>query len=156
MSRENVELVRKWVEPWGRGDTESAAEMFHLDCGVLLPRHLLEGGSSRGPGGVRRAFADLAESWERVEWHIEEFRDFGDRVVALGHTLNVPPTGPPIEYASAYLFELRDGKIFYLRPFQSHQEALEAAGSSSRRSDEHTNGDTIVFQPGPERSRVVS
>jgi ketosteroid isomerase-like protein len=130
MSRENVQVVRKWVASWVEGDTRSAAEMFHQDCEILLPRNLLEGGSYRGPEGVRRAFADLAESWDRVEWRIEQFRDFGDRVVALGHTLNVPPTGPPIEYTSAYLFKVRDGKISYLRPFQSHEEALEAAGLS--------------------------
>jgi len=132
MSQENVDLVRKWVDSWVRGDTESAAEMFHQDCEVLLPRNLLEGGSYRGPEGVRRVFADLAETWERVEWRIEEFRDFGDRVVALGHTLNVPPTGPPIEFTSAYLFEVRDGKISYLRPFQSHEEALEVASLASK------------------------
>ena len=101
--------------------------MFHRDCEVLLPRNLLEGGSYRGPEGVRRAFADLAETWERIEWRIEEFRDFGDQVVALGRTVNVPRTGPPIEYTSAYLFEVRDGMISYLRPFQSHEEALEVA-----------------------------
>jgi ketosteroid isomerase-like protein len=132
MSQENVELVRTWVDSWVRGDTESAVAMFHQDCEVLLPRNVLEGGSYRGPEGARRAFADLAETWQTVEWRIDEFRDFGDRVVALGRTLNVPLAGPPIEYTSAYLFELRDGRISYLRPFQSHEEALEAASLSER------------------------
>ena len=60
----NVDLVRKWVDSWVRGDTESAAEMFHQDCEVLLPRNLLEGGSYRGPEGVRRVFdAPRPDRW---------------------------------------------------------------------------------------------
>jgi hypothetical protein len=35
---------------------------------------------------------------------------------------------PAIEYQSAYLAKLRDGKIAYWRPYQSHAEALEAVG----------------------------
>src|SRR5438046_1283656 len=108
MSKENVALVRTWVDAWVRGDAESAVEMFHDDCEVLLPRNVLEGGSYRGQEGVRRAFADLADTWQTVEWRMDEFRDFVDRVLALGRTYNVPLAGPPIEYASAYLFEVRD------------------------------------------------
>jgi hypothetical protein len=51
--------------------------------------------------------------------------------VVMGRAINVgKDDGPPVEYQSAYLAKLRDGKIAYWRPYQSHDEALEAAGLS--------------------------
>ena len=37
---------------------------------------------------------------------------------------------PTVEYESAYILQVRDGKIVYFRPYESHREALEAAGLS--------------------------
>jgi hypothetical protein len=55
--------------------------------------------------------------------------EIDDRVVVLGRSTNVGRgETPTVEYESAYLSELRDGKIVYLRPYESHREALEAAG----------------------------
>jgi hypothetical protein len=51
--------------------------------------------------------------------------------VILGRTVNVgKANAPAIEYQSGYLAKLRDGKIAHSRPYQSHAEALEAAGLS--------------------------
>ena len=52
-------------------------------------------------------------------------------LVVLGRAINVGKgDAPAVEYESSYLAKLRDGKIAYWRPYQSHDEALEAAGLS--------------------------
>ena len=112
-------------------DEEGFVECFDPNCEFLLPRNLLEGGSYKGDEGIRRALADVYASWESVRFEIEDIRTIGSRVVVMSRTTNVARDGgPPITYPTAYLYEMRGGRILYFRPYQSRAEALEAAGLS--------------------------
>ena len=129
MARENVEAVQRLIEAWKTRDIEAIVACHHPDAEFLLPRNVLEGGSYRGHAGIRRAWADVFDTWQDVRIEIQEIRAAADCVVALGRTVNVGKgDAPTVEYESAYLFRIRDGKVAYSRPYQSHQEALEAAG----------------------------
>jgi len=128
MSRENVELARRWIEAWNSRDGGGLAELTHADGEILLPRNLLEGGSYRGPAGASRALADALETWEEAHVAIKDLRDAGDQVVVLARTTNTPPGGPRTEYEAAYVCRVEDGKLADFRPFMSHADALEAAG----------------------------
>ncbi len=69
--------------------------------------------------------------WAAFRFEIQDIRQVDDRVVVLGRAINVGKgDAPAVEYQSAYLAKLRDGKIVYWRPYQSHDEALEAVGLS--------------------------
>jgi ketosteroid isomerase-like protein len=138
MSQENVELVRAAVRAFGARDPERWVNCFHPNVEFLLPRNVLEGGSYRGHEGVRRALADAYETWEDIRFEIQEVRALNDGAVILGRTVNVGKgDAPAVEYQSAYLAKLRDGKIAYWRPYQSHAAALEAVGLSEQ--DAHAN-----------------
>jgi uncharacterized protein (TIGR02246 family) len=129
MSQEHVEIVRRFFEAWNRGDIAGFIRLTHPDGEFLLPRNLVEGGSYRGLDGLRRAYADLGESWDSVHIDIEEVREFDDHVVVLARNLNVGKHGGPrVEQESAFVLTIRNGKIAYERPYQSHHEALEAVG----------------------------
>jgi ketosteroid isomerase-like protein len=129
MSRENVEVVHKFIQAWNERDAETLAALTHPEGEIVLPRNLLEGGSYRGIEGARRALADALETWEEVTVGIETIRDRGDQVVVLARTVNVPRReGPRTEYEAGYVMTVRDGKLLQLRPFMSHGEALEAVG----------------------------
>jgi ketosteroid isomerase-like protein len=131
MSRANVEIVLRGMTALLERDVEAWVACCAPDVEVLLPRNLIEGGSYKGHEGVRRAFADAYETWEDLGFDLEGVREIGDRVVVLGRSTNVGRgEAPTIEYESAYLVDLRDGKIVYLRPYESHREALEAAALS--------------------------
>ena len=131
MSQENVEVVRAAFRAFEAKDSEAWVNCFHPNAEFLLPRNVLEGGSYRGHEGVRRALADSYETWEGFRIEIQDMREVDDRVVVLGRTINVGKgDAPTVEYQSAYLAKLRDGKIAYWRPYQSHLEALEAVGLS--------------------------
>ena len=130
MSQENVELARQALRAFLARDVEAWAGCFDESAELLLPRNLLEGGSYKGHEGIRRAFADAFETWEDIRIEVEDARAVDDLVVLLGRTTNVGKGRPAVEYQSAYLFKIRDGKITYFRPYQSHREALEAAGLS--------------------------
>jgi ketosteroid isomerase-like protein len=131
MSQENVEVVQAAFRAFEAKDSEAWVNCFHPNAEFLLPRNVLEGGSYRGHEGVRRALADSYETWAGFRIEIQDMREIDDRVVALGRTINVGKgDAPTVEYQSAYIAKLRDGKIAYLRPYQSHVEALEAVGPS--------------------------
>ena len=133
MSQENVELVRAAVRAFGARDPEGWVNCFHPNVEFLLPRNVMEGGSYRGHEGVRRALADVFETWAAFRFEIQDIRQVHDRVVVLGRAINVGKgDAPAVEYQSAYLAKLRDGKIAYWRPYQSHAEALEAVGLSEQ------------------------
>jgi ketosteroid isomerase-like protein len=132
MSQENGEqLVRAALRSFVARDPLGWVNCFHPNAEFLLPRNVLEGGSYRGHEGVRRALADVFETWAAFRFEIQDIRQVDDRVVVSGRAINVGKgDAPAVEYQSSYLAKLRDGKIAYWRPYQSHDEALEAAGLS--------------------------
>ena len=129
MSQENVEVVRRATTAFLERDVEAWVECCATDIEMLLPRNLIEGGSYKGHEGIRRALADAFETWEDIRFDLHGIRATDDRVVLLGRATNVGRgEAPTVEYESAYTFQVRDGKIVYFRPYESHLEALEAAG----------------------------
>ena len=130
MSRENVDLVQRFLGAWNARDAEALAADAHPRAEILLPRNLIEGGSYAGPEGARRALADALETWEETQVIVDAIRETEDQVVVLGRTFNTPPGGPRTETVAGYVVRVQDGKVAYLRPFMSHEEALEAAGFS--------------------------
>lgn len=132
MSDENVEeVVRASVAAFQARDVEAWVDCFHPSAELLLPRNVLEGGGYLGHEGVRQALADAYETWEDIRIEIAEVRPAGNLLVALGRATNVGKAGAPaVEFESAYIVKMRDGKIAYFHPYQSHREALEAAGMS--------------------------
>src|SRR5688572_2005633 len=116
MSRENAEIVQAAFRAFEGKDSEAWVNCFHPNAEFLLPRNVLEGGSYRGHEGVRRALADSYEAWEGFHIEIQDMREIDDRVVVLGRTINVGKgEAPTVEYQSAYLAKLLDGRIAYWR-----------------------------------------
>ena len=131
MSKENVEIVRRAGRAFVNRDLEGWVGCFDGNAELLLPRNVLEGGSYQGHEGIRQAFADVYETWEAFDFDVESVQERGDLVLLLGRATNVGKgDAPTVEYESAWFCRLRAGKIVYFRPFQSHAEALEAAGLS--------------------------
>jgi ketosteroid isomerase-like protein len=128
MLQENVELVKRFFEAWNVRDADALAVNTHPQAEILLPRNLIEGGSYIGPEGVRRALADALQTWEETRVIVEVIRDARGQVVVLGRTFNSPTGGPRTETIAGYVIRVQDGKLAYLRPFMSHEDALKAVG----------------------------
>ena len=82
MSEENVELVQSWLRRWNAGE-RSFADQIHPDA-EILDRGLMEGRLLRGREGARRLFREIDERFDEWTLTMEEWRDAGDYVVALG------------------------------------------------------------------------
>jgi ketosteroid isomerase-like protein len=91
MSEKNVELVRRALDALRRGEVEEM--LAHMDPEVELHSAIVggaEGNVYRGHEGCRKWFVDSFESFEEIRNEWNEFRDLGDRVLALGHTSTRP------------------------------------------------------------------
>jgi uncharacterized protein (TIGR02246 family) len=131
MSEENVEIVRTAIRAFTERDADGFADCFASNAELLLPRNRLEGGSYKGRDGIKRAVADAFEMWTDVLVDVQSTRAVGDQVVVLSRVTNIGGEhAPAIEYESGYVAKLSGGKIVYLRPYESHRQALEAAGLS--------------------------
>jgi ketosteroid isomerase-like protein len=128
MSKENVELVKDVLSRWNAGERTFADEI-HPDAEVLS-RGLMEGRLLRGPEGVRRWFREVDEQFDEWSLTVEEWRDPGDYVVALGRIhMHGRGSGIAFDQPAGWLFEIRDGQLFRLDTFLDEPaQALEAAG----------------------------
>ena len=72
MSQENVEMVRRALEEWNRGERSEARvrAFWHSDV-EFLPRRSATEGPYRGIDGVERFVADTEETFEKFEQHYE-------------------------------------------------------------------------------------
>ena len=127
MSAENIELVRRIYDAWER--EESARDFIAEDVEYVNPEYAVEPGTRVG----RASFRVVRETYEDFKVRIDRFVDAGgDDVVVLAHyTASGSGSGVPLEGEHAYLWTVRDGQAVRFRWFQSHREALEAAGLPS-------------------------
>ena len=126
MSQENVEIVRRIYGAWDR--EESAGDFMAPDIEYVNPSYAVEPGTRRG----RKSFSVVRETYEDFEIQGQRFIDAGgDDVVVLAHyTGSGRGSGVPVSGEHGYVWTLREGVAVRFQWFQSHREALEAAGLS--------------------------
>jgi ketosteroid isomerase-like protein len=132
MSQENVEAIRRATDAYNRGDIDGVLE----ECDPEIEWHpsfqMLLGGEAtvyRGHEGVREVLQDTAEAFTELQAEQSEFRDLGDRVIAIGHFRGRgEESRARTETAIAWLVEFNNGKAVRLREYLDPNEALEAAG----------------------------
>jgi ketosteroid isomerase-like protein len=125
MSQENVELVRRIYDAWDR--EESARDFIAEDMEYVNPSYAVEPGTRHG----RSSLAVVRDTYEDFEIKVERIIDAGDETVVLAHfTASGPVSGVPVAGEHGYVWTVRDGLAVRFQWFQSHREALEAAGLS--------------------------
>jgi uncharacterized protein len=125
VSEENVELIRRIYDTWARG--ESARDLIAEDVEYVNPSYAVEPGTRRG----RKSFSVVRDTYEDFDVRVERFVDAGDDVVVLArYTASGRGSGVPLEGEHGYVWTVRDGQAVRFHWFQSHREALEAAGLS--------------------------
>jgi ketosteroid isomerase-like protein len=127
MSQENVEFAQSVFSRWNAAERTFPDEEIHPDA-VLVSRLL--GNPVRGREGVRRYLREIDEHFDEWTMAIEDWRDAGDCVVALGRVrLHGRRSGVAFEQPVGILFEIRGGQLFRFETFLDEPaDALEAAG----------------------------
>ena len=128
VSARNVEIVRRSMEAFARGDIESVLRLCDEDILVMQPLEMPGAAPLlRGHAGVLESIAAWPEQWDDYRVEILRTIDTGDHVVATVHsTGRGKSTGIPVETEATMVFAIRQGKIAEWRVFMREGEALEA------------------------------
>jgi len=127
MSQENVEIVRRLVERWNRGE-RSADDAIHPEIEIVSR---FRPDPYRGRDGLEQWMREIDEQFEEWEIAVDEWRSEGNRVVAIGQLhIRGRIGGIELDPPAAAVVELADNKVFRLQLFGDRAEALEAAGLS--------------------------
>lgn len=116
-------LSRIWSEQ-RRIDPEHLTD----DVEWVNPDDAVEPGSRHGPAGFNEAIGRIFEGWDDSRFEPERVIDGGDDVIALGRLRTQGRSGLELTRSHAQVWTFRDGRLARLRWFQSHADALEAAG----------------------------
>jgi len=129
--KENVELARRVLDTWNRGDYDAWIELFDGECEFRPLRAQLERQAYRGHDGLRQFERDLTEDWEWVRFDLNEVREVGDRIVLFARFHGKGrASGVEVDIPIGVLAKVREGKVAEARMFSDPDEALEAALSS--------------------------
>jgi uncharacterized protein len=124
MSQENIDAVRGLFASLESQDWEAALGVFDPEV-EWSPTE----GTFHGPEGVVSSLAEWLEPWEEHNIEAEEFRQVGDKVLAVIRlTGRGAGSGMEIDQRFFQVYAVRNGKIIRMVEFVRRGEALEAAG----------------------------
>ncbi len=133
MSQENVDLVRRSLDGWNRGDVNAWLESAHPDIEWFSDiARQMEGSDSvsRGPAAMRRYWDEWHSIWD-LTVEVGEIRDLGDTILALGRLrTRGDASGIDLERPVAYIYEFEGGLARKVRSYLDPRDALEALGLS--------------------------
>jgi ketosteroid isomerase-like protein len=131
MSQQNVEIFRRGMEAFLRHDIEPLLEASDPEIEWYPFSAQVEGDVAyHGHEGVRRWWTNMNATFEEFEASIDEVRDQGDIVMALGRLRARFRSGITLDTEIGWVFRFHHGLAVWGRAYQSHAEALEAAGLS--------------------------
>jgi len=129
MSQENVELAKAFYDAYNARDSEALERLLHPEAEIttVSAKGGLGGDWSRGT--TRQYFEQLDEAWVGLRIEIEDYRELGERVVALG-VVRAAGMSSQVEVATdfAAVLVVRDSQIVLVDSYGNWKDALEAAG----------------------------
>ena len=128
MSQENVKIAKDFYDAYNARNSDALDRLLHPEAEIttLSARGGLGGDWSRGT--TRQYFEQLDEAWTGLRIEIEEYREVGERVVALGVARGAG-TSSHVELTSnfAAVLLVRDTQIVLVDSYSNWEDALEAA-----------------------------
>ena len=131
MSEENVEIVRRGMDAFNRGDLDDVLGDYARDVEWHTTGEFADERVYRGHAGVDRLWAQLSEDMEELSISASDMRAAGDRMFAAG-TLRGRGKRSKADFEQPfwYAFTFRDGLIVRVVVYLDPEEALEAVGLS--------------------------
>jgi ketosteroid isomerase-like protein len=131
MSEDDVEVFWRGMNAFNAGDLGGFLSAFDDDIEFVPLRSVIEG-PYHGHAGIRKWWADTAESWQMFNVEVETVHDLGEgKLVAVGviHAQG-KGGGVRLDIPTSWLMELRNGRGLKAEFFFDQHGAFEAAGVS--------------------------
>jgi ketosteroid isomerase-like protein len=133
VSRENVEIVRRAVDAFDRGDIDEAL----ADCAPDVEWHtsglFADERVYRGRAGIKRLWTEFQTDLEQLSFSISEIRAIGeDRVlVAVMAAGRGTQSKAPFDEVFWYVATVQDGLVARVEAYADGGRALDAVGLST-------------------------
>jgi ketosteroid isomerase-like protein len=127
VSQENVEIVKRAIEAFSRGDLDAIEDGADVEVDWSRSRGL-EAGIYRGREAVHRFWATFYETFGRIVVVPEELIEHGDSVIVLDQTRLWGRDGIEVRAHNVSVATIRDGRIVKWRLCRDRAEALIAVG----------------------------
>ena len=137
MSQDNVQIVQRAYELFGRGDIDGLLAM--LDPEIVWkssgPAELPTAGTRRGREGARGFFQAVNNLYEFERFEPGTFVSEGERVVVLGmDVVKVKATGVVLTEEWAHVFTIRAGRIAEFQEYIDTAAVVAALRSEQSRA----------------------
>ena len=133
MTEENLDVIRRGYEAFGRGDINGLLESFDEQITWVTPGppELATSGNRTGHQAVAQFFEAVNDVFEIQRFEPREFIAQGDRVIVLGsETARVRTTGNVVEVDWVHVFAMRNGKVIALQEFFDTAAVVAAMGAA--------------------------
>ena len=129
MPQENVEVARAFFDAYNARDSEAVDRLLHPEAEITtlsarrgLPDHWRH-------GTTQHYFEKLDEAWNDLRIEVDDYREAGGRVVALG-VMRGAGMASHVEVTSdfATVFVIQDSQILVVDTYDSWKAGLEASG----------------------------
>jgi len=128
MSEENIQVARRMIEAWNRGDMDEWARGLHDEIVWYPLADNPRPEPIRGVDAVMEFVADWLEPWDDYRVELARILDRGDWVVISTRQWAKHQTGGEISMDMHAAAAYRDGKVVQWRWFMDESDALIAAG----------------------------
>jgi ketosteroid isomerase-like protein len=113
--QENIALIKKMYDAFGRGDIQTIVDHLTDDVEWLAegPSSVAYFGKMKGPAEVQsKFFGGIAGTQEEMKLAMEDFIAQGDGVATFGrYSARVKATGKRFDGPLGHLFRIRGGKV---------------------------------------------
>jgi ketosteroid isomerase-like protein len=129
MSQENVEVIRRVLSEWERGNFAST-EFFNPDVHVRWINPIfVHRSETHGLDELRQAMVEFLDAWERVTASAERIVTAGDQVISVETWRGRGrASGIETEVRHSSVWSVAGGKITYFANYGNPDAAFEAAG----------------------------
>lgn len=127
---QNVDLARRGMEAYNRGDIDAVLELFSPEVEVYAPPDFINAGVFHGREGWLKWTAQWNEAWESFDIRVDRVEPIGQRFVVVdAHQVGRGRgSGVPVEQDVVYVYEIGDEGCVYLAIHPDRERALEDIG----------------------------
>lgn len=129
-AEENLQLVKAAFERWSSGDRGIDYDTIHPEIEMYTPLASTRGVPNRGHEGFRQWVQDIDDQFESWELRVHEWKTVdAERVLGLGEIhARGRGSGVELDQVIAWLFSIREGKLYRYEVFYDQDEGRRAAG----------------------------
>jgi ketosteroid isomerase-like protein len=125
----NVDKLREAMEAFNRRDGDGFDAVLADDAKIVPARAVLEGTVYHGPDAASQYVAAVEANWENLTWEVEEIRDCGNLLLALGRIRGCGRgSGARFDATAGWVALFRDGLVTSFHTHADRAKALEFVG----------------------------